>query len=139
MSNVLGDVDSLFETAVMSPDALTEQSIADWLEGVAATADVVKLSAKLLRRLVRTAQKLATFWGSDTRAGDLSLDWRTRVDIAMGPAAWRPVLDLSQHILEQDPTEDVFESVGELFRIVNGETWLEGITYDEWLQETERI
>lgn len=139
MSGVLGDVDSLFETAVMSPDALTEQSIADWFQGVAAAADMDKLTAKLLRRLVRTAQKLATFWGSDARARDLSLDWRTRVDIAMGPRAWRPVLDLGQHILEQYPTEVLFESVGELFRIVNGETWLEGMAYDEWLQETERI
>ena len=139
MSGVLADVEALFETAVMSPDDLTEQSIADWFDGVAATADLDKQSAKLLRRLVRTAQKLGVFWASDGRAGDASLDWRTRVDIAMGPRAWRPVLDLSQHLLEQQPDGRTFESVVELFRIVNGEVWLEGISYEAWLEESERI
>jgi hypothetical protein len=139
VSGVLADVDALFETAVMSPDDLTEQTITDWFDGVAATADLDKQSAKLLRRLVRAAQKLAVFWANDGRAGDTSLDWRTRVDIAMGPRAWRPVLDLSQHLLEQRPDEDTFESVTELFRIVNGEVWLEGITYETWLEESERM
>ena len=139
MSRLLSDAAALYETAVLSPDALTEQAITDWFEGAAATGDLDKKSAKLLRRLVRTAQKLAVFWASDSRAGDLSLEWRTRVDIAMGPRAWRPVLDLGQHLLEQHPDEDVFNSVGELFRIVNGEVWLEGIAYEAWLQESEHI
>jgi hypothetical protein len=139
VSGVLADVEALFETAVMSPNDLTEQSIADWFDSVAATADLDKQSAKLLRRLVRTAQKLAVFWASDARAGDASLDWRTRVDIAMGPRAWRPVLDLSRYLLEQRRDEETFESVVELFRIVNSEVWLEGISYEAWLEESERI
>ena len=139
MSRLVSDADDLYETAVLSPDALTEQAIADWFEGVAATGNLDKKSAKLLRRLVRTAQKLAAFWASDSRASDLGLGWRTRVDIAMGPRAWRPVLDLAQHILELHPDEEVFNSVGELFRIVNGEVWLEGISYEAWLRESEHI
>jgi hypothetical protein len=139
VSGLLADVEALFETAVMSPDDLTEQTITDWFDSVAASADLDKQSAKLLRRLVRAAQRLAVFWGNDGRAGDISLDWRTRVDIAMGPRAWRPVLDLSQHLLEQRPDEKTFESVGELFRIVNGEVWLEGISYEAWLEESDRM
>jgi hypothetical protein len=122
----------------MSPDDLTEHAISDWFDGVASTAELDKQTAKLLRRLVRTAQRLAAFWVSDARVADMDLDWRTRVDIAMGPRAWRPVLDLSQHLLEVDPSEETFESVRELFRIVNGDVWLEGISYEEWLQEAKR-
>jgi hypothetical protein len=139
VSGLLSDIDALYEAAVMSPDSLTEQAISDWFEGVAVTTDLDKQSAKLVRRLVRTAQKLAAFWGDDVRVADAGLDWRTRVDIAMGPRAWRPVLDVSQHILGTHPTEGTFESVAELFRIVNGEIWLDGMGYDEWLAETDRI
>ena len=96
MTGLLGEVESLYTIAVMSPNALSERMISDWLDGVAATTQLDKHAAKLLRRLVRTAQKLSLFWRSDTRVADLDLDWRTRVDIAMGPRAWRPVLDLSQ-------------------------------------------
>lgn len=138
MSGLLGEVESLYAVAVMSPNALTEHTISDWFDGVAATTQLDKPAAKLLRRLVRTAQKLSLFWRSDTRVGDLDLDWRTRVDIAMGPRAWRPVLDLSQHILAEQPSEETFESVRELFRIVNGDVWLEGVGYEEWLQDAGR-
>ena len=123
----------------MSPNDLTEQVISDWFDGIASTNDLDKQAAKLLRRLVRTAQKLALFWVSDQRAADRELDWRTRVDIAMGPRAWRPVLDLGQHLLEVEPSEDVFDRVSDLFRVVNGDTWLEGMSYDAWLADTGRI
>jgi len=139
VSGLLRDVDALYESAVMDPDAMSQQAITDWFEAVAATTDVDKQTAKLLRRLVRTAQKLATFWAADGRSGDLSLEWRTRVDIAMGPRAWRPVLDLSQHLLEVDPSEEIYASVADLFRVVNGETWVEGLTYDAWMDDTGRI
>jgi hypothetical protein len=138
VSGLLGEVETLFAGAVMSPDDLTEPAIADWFDGVASTTQLDKQAAKLLRRLVRTAQRLALFWGSDARVGDMDLDWRTRVDIAMGPRAWRPVLDLSQHLLEVDPSEETFDSVCELFRIVNGDVWLEGVGYEEWLQDAKR-
>lgn len=138
MSSLLSDVDSLFEMAVMSPDALTERAITDWFDGVAATDELDKQSAKLVRRLVRTALRLSVFWQADLRVADVSLDWRTRVDIAMGPRAWRPVLDLALHLLEERPSEDVFEMVGDLFRIVNGEIWLEGASFEAWLHETGR-
>lgn len=139
MRGLLGEVDTLFESAVTSPEDLTEQMISDWFEGIAVTTDLDKHTAKLLRRLVRTAQKLAAFWGSDSRADNPDLDWRTRVDIAMGPRAWRPVLDLSQHLLELEPTEEVYDSVSSLFRVVYGEKWLEGMSFDEWMQDTGRI
>lgn len=139
MRGVLADVDGLFESAVMSPNDLTEQVISDWFDGIASTNDLDKQTAKLLRRLVRTAQKLALFWVSDQRAAGRELDWRTRVDIAMGPRAWRPVLDLGQHLLEVEPSEDMFDRVSDLFRVVNGDTWLEGMSYDAWLADTGRI
>jgi len=123
----------------MSPNDLTEQVISDWFDGIASTNDLDKQTAKLLRRLVRTAQKLALFWVSDQRAAGRELDWRTRVDIAMGPRAWRPVLDLGQHLLEVEPSEDMFDRVSDLFRVVNGDTWLEGTSYDAWLADTGRI
>ena len=139
MRGLLSSVDSLFETAVMSPNALTDQAITDWYDGVAATADLDRQSAKLVRRLIRTAQKLAAFWSGDARVWDIGLGWRARVDIAMGPRAWRPVLEIGQYIFEAHPSEERFESVGDLFRIVNGEVWMDGMTYGEWLEESERI
>jgi hypothetical protein len=139
VSGLLRDVDALYESAVMDPDAMSQQAITDWFEGIAATTDLDKQTAKLLRRLVRTVQKLATFWAADARLGDLSLGWRTRVDIALGPRAWRPVLDLSQHLLEVGPSEEIYASVADLFRVVNGESWAEGLTYDAWLEDTGPI
>jgi hypothetical protein len=139
VSGLLPGVDSLFRTAVMSPNALTDQAITDWYDGIAATADLDRQSAKLIRRLIRTAQKLAAFWSDDARVEDIGLGWRARVDIAMGPRAWRPVLEIGQYNFETHPSEETFESVGDLFRMVNGEAWMDGMTYGEWLEESKRI
>lgn len=138
MTVLLDEVEALYEGSVTSPDHWTDRSIEDWAEGVTAATTVDKVSAKHLRRIVRMAGKLQQFWESDSRVADAGIDWQSRVDIALGPRAWRPVLELAIHLLNNDPSEDLFDRVGELFRVVNNAEWMEGTTYDEWLLGNQR-
>jgi hypothetical protein len=135
---LIDEVDTLYEGVVTRPDQWDDQTIADWTEGVGTIAAVDKVSAKHLRRIVRVAEKLRRFWESDTRLTDAAIDWQSRVDIAMGPRAWRPVLELATHLLTEDPTEGLFATVGGLFRVVNNAEWMEGVPYDQWLAGNKR-
>ncbi len=90
-----------------------------------------------MRRCMRMAEKLRDFWerGEAAVAAD---DWRTRVDVALGPRAWRPALELAQHGLDAVPSPELFDEVNGRFRVVNSEPWMDGIDYDTWLaQEKE--
>jgi hypothetical protein len=55
------------------------------------------------------------------------------VDTALGVRAWRPQLDLASHLLDVAPSEAIYERTVQLFRIVNNEEFLDGMSYDEWL------
>ncbi|GMQ93205.1 MAG: hypothetical protein BMS9Abin12_0682 [Acidimicrobiia bacterium] len=134
---VLDDVDQLYELAVMEPSTLNDQVIADWAEGVAAGSEMDRTGAKYVRRCLNISRKLSSFWIARAAASDAPSDWRARVDIALGIRAWRPQLDLAQHILESSPSEDVYSFVVELFRIVNNEPFLDGVSFEEW-RETQQ-
>lgn len=137
MSGLIGEVEALYRGVVTEPNDWSAQAVSDWIEGVATSANVDKVSAKYLRRVVKMAEKLQTFWSVDPRAGKGDIGWRSRVDLAFGPRAWRPVLELANHLLEVEPTEELFDTVGELFRIVNNRPWLDGGSYDEWFSESQ--
>jgi hypothetical protein len=129
---VLDEVDQLFEFAVASPASLNDQMIQDWSEGVAGGYEMDRLGAKYVRRCVNIARKLAAFWSERDPAQDDPVEWRSRVDLALGVRAWRPQLDLAQHLLEIAPDELIYDKAAELFRIVNNEPFLDGMSYEAW-------
>jgi hypothetical protein len=135
VSALLDAVDSLYEAAVMEPQSWTPQGVADWMEGISADRSIDPQTAKLLRRVIKTAERLQDFWVVDSRQSDLSVPWQSRVDLALGPRAWRPVLDLARHALDQHPTQETFDTVGALFRLVNNRPWLDGLTFEEWVRD----
>ena len=129
---VLYEVDQLYELAVASPASVNDQMIQDWSEGVAGGYELDRLGAKYVRRCVNISRKLAAFWLARDPVGDEPAEWRSRVDLALGVRAWRPQLDLAQHLLETAPDELTYDKAAELFRIVNNEPFLDGMSYEEW-------
>ena len=101
----LAGVDTLYERVVNSPESWTDAMLTDWAEetlggGSAPSRDL----ARELRRCVRAARKMRDFWldpppGVPSDAGE----WRTRVDVALGIRAWRPLLGIAQAGLEAAP------------------------------------
>ncbi len=138
MNALLGAVDSLYESAVMEPRSWNTQGIADWMESTSTDEPLDPKAAKLLRRIVKTAERLQAFWLADSRVSDLSIPWQSRVDLALGPRAWRSVLELASHVLDQEPTEETFDTVGAFFRLVNNRPWLDGMTFHQWMRDSER-
>lgn len=132
-------VDDLYRDVVMDPDRWNGAAFAEWLESVAVDAGAVdRITARALRRSVRMAIKLQRFWSSsDASRHRTEESWETRVDIAVGVPAWRPVLELAERELKSLPSPEGFEEVRRRFRVVNGSTWMEGIDYEEWLADGE--
>lgn len=136
-ASLLRAVDDLYASVVDEPDRWNEAAFADWTEAVAAEASPSDKSAqRALRQALRKAQRMAVFWAgaSDAQRG-AALEWQSRVDIASGPPAWRPTLDLAFLALEESPSEESFIEVQERFRLVNNALWMEGATYEDWLAE----
>lgn len=128
-------VDDLFRSVVTEPGRWNEAAFGDWMESATAAASApTKDEAKALRRSVRVAMKLAAFWSSPATDGHAKEDnWKTRVDVAMGPPAWRPTLDLATTALEADPSPELYDHVAERFRLVTNQPFGGGMGYQEWL------
>ena len=131
---VLDEVDRLYELAVTEPSSVNDQAILDWTEGVAAGSEIDRHSAKYVRRCVNAARKLAAFWSAREPARSHPLEWPSRVDLALGVRAWRPQLELAQYLLEAAPGIETYEKVAELFRMVNNEPFLDGVSYEVWTE-----
>ena len=132
MSNRVRAVESLYEAVVMDPERWNEQMFVDWTDSFDSDGSVSRVEAKYIRRALRTAQALRTFWQDAPDRSDLT--WDSRVDLALGPKAWRPVLELARIRLRSSRSEDGFIDVARLFRLVNGEDYLDGIGFDEWIR-----
>lgn len=136
MSDTLGllrSVDRLYEAVVTDPEVWHQQAFADWAQDAAA-GGLTKGQAKAIRRCLRMAARLRDFWerGEAVVAAD---DWRTRVDVALGSRAWRPTLELARAGLDEAPSAELFAEVKERFRIVNSEYWMDGVAYEDWLEQ----
>ncbi len=127
---LLDDVDRLYEGVVTDPDSWIEQRFIDWSESVISGGEIDREISKHLRRVMATARKLRVFWADRPDRPDL--EWRSKVDIALGPRAWRPVLNLATVLLDSDPEEELFKRTAGLFRIVNNAPYLDGIGYEKW-------
>lgn len=135
----LRGVDDLYERVVGSPDAWTDAALEEWgVEAFAGAEPPSRATAREVRRCLRAARRLRDFWleppaGVPSDAGD----WRTRVDLALGVRAWRPVLAIAQAGLREAPSEELFEETKRRFREVHGVPWMEGVTFIEWTEQTE--
>jgi len=123
-------VESLYEAVVTDPARWNEQMFVDWTDGLDSDGSLSKVEAKLIRRALRVAQRLAVFWLEAHDRPDLG--WESKVDLALGPKAWRPVLDLAEAQLDRTRSEESFQDVSRLFPLVNRESFLDGIDFDEW-------
>jgi hypothetical protein len=132
---LLAQCEDLYAGVCFEPATWPDAALADWINGVAESGEVDKETARELRRVLRSAQKLRRFW--ETPPASLPPDhgdFRTRVDIAVGPGAWRPLLAMARHGLAETPDSELFDEVKERFRVVAGEHWMEGVSYAEWLE-----
>jgi hypothetical protein len=131
--STLAAIERLYESVVTDPAGWGEQAFADWANDTLADADQLPRNAvREIRRSLRAAQKLQAFWAGDSSAVSDNDDWRSRVDIALGPRAWRPLLDLARVGLDDAPTEELFEEVRDRFAVVNSERWMEGVSFEDW-------
>lgn len=118
----------------MSPEAWNEQSFADWADDTLVdAADLPREAVREVRRCLRAAQQLQAFWAKSEHTVSDHDDWRSRVDIALGPRAWRPTLHLAQLGLDNAPSEELFLEVKERFAVVYSERWMDGIDFEDWI------
>lgn len=131
---MLQQCEELYCRVCLDPDEWSDAALADWIAAAAEVVSPDKEVARELRRVLRIAHKLREFWvaGASGRPEDHG-DWRTRVDIAIGPKAWRPLLALARLGLARQPSRELFEEVKQRFRVVSAERWMEGVEYDEWI------
>lgn len=130
---VLGAIEGLYEAVVTDPEAWGEQAFADWAgEAFVDAGELPKDAVKQIRRSMRAAEKLQRFWVGERSAVSDHDDWRTRVDIALGARAWRPLLDLARIGLENAPDPELFEQVKERFAVVTSDRWMDGVSFEQW-------
>ena len=142
MADYLGLIEQceqLYTEACFDGENLPDSALADWIDGIATSMEVDKPVARELRRVLRATQKLRDFWiaPAEGRPPDHD-DWRTKVDIGLGTKAWRPLLEIARHGLDDAPSDELFEQVKDRFRVVSGERWMDGIGYEQWLAEQPR-
>ena len=130
---VLRAIDNLYESVVTAPDDWTEQGFTDWAnEALTDAAELPREVIRQVRRSLRAALKLQAFWVTAAPTVSDQDDWRSKVDIALGPRAWRPTLDLARAGLDHAQCEELFVEVKERFAVVNSERWMDGIDYEAW-------
>lgn len=118
----------------MEPAVWRDQAFADWGNAVASSNELDKISARAIRRCINAARKLQVFW-SDRETAHAPIGWRSRVDLALGARAWRPQLELAEHLLDQSASDDVFVVVADLFPLVRNQPFMDGVSYEEWLSQ----
>lgn len=131
----LRSIESLYESVVDDPGNWGEQAFADWANDTLVEAiELPKEAVREIRRSLRAAQKLQAFWVNQQSTVSDQGDWRSKVDIALGPRAWRPLLDLARIGLSTSPDEELYEQVKARFALVNTDRWMDGISYEEWAE-----
>jgi len=126
-------IDDLYRRAVEEPESIDDASLLEWLSEASELLGPVveKEDGKVLRRVVRSARKLAAYWSASDR--DLP-DWRNGVDEALGARAWEAQLEIVMHGLRRDPDPGLFDEARSRFRAARFEEWMEGVAYEEWLE-----
>jgi hypothetical protein len=124
-------LDELYRRAIEVPEAIDDPLLIEWMEQAGEAVRGDREQIKVLRKAVRTARKLARYWG-ERESADLP-DWRNGVDEALGGRGWQSQLDLVMNELAERPDSELFDVAKHLHRSVTFTEWMEGISYDEWL------
>lgn len=124
-------LDDLYRGAVEEPGAIDDPLLGEWMEQASEAVRGDREQAKALRKAVRTARKLARYWG-ERESAELP-DWRNGVDEALGGRGWQSHLDLVMNELAESPDPELFDAAKQLHRSVTFAEWMEGISYEEWL------
>jgi hypothetical protein len=127
-------VDDLYRQAVITPGAIDEATLTEWMEQAMEAVTYHRAMARPLRAAVRHARRLASRLDG---SGQRFPDWRNGVDQVLGTRGWEPQLDLVRLGLEQSPDPEVFAAVKERHRAVHFTEWMEGVEYEEWLKLTK--
>ena len=131
----LRTIEQLYESVVNDAQSWNEQAFADWAaDALVDTNELPKEAQREIRRSLRAAQKLQAFWSGDRSTVSDHDDWESKVDIALGARAWRPLLDLAMVGLETAPSEELFDEVRNRFALVNSDRWMDGVSYEEWCE-----
>jgi hypothetical protein len=130
MSGRVAAVEALYEAVVTEPGRWSAQTFLDWTDTIALDGTPSRTEAKFIRRALRMAQRLQEFWMDAPERQDIG--WESRVDLALGPRAWRPVLDLAESELDASRSSEAFTDVARLFPLVNGEEFLDGMDFAAW-------
>lgn len=130
-------IDDLYRRAVEEPESIDDATLLDWLGDASELLGPVvpKDDGKVLRRVVRSARKLAAYWSDSDR--DLP-DWRNGVDEALGARAWEAQMDIVMQGLRRDPDPGLFAEAKSRFRAARFEEWMEGVSYEEWAADQSR-
>lgn len=132
----LRSIEQLYESVVDHPRGWNEQAFVDWAADTLTDANELPREAqRAIRRSMRAAQKLQAFWSNDGSEVSAHDDWRTKVDIALGARAWRPLLDLARVGLETAPSEELFNQVKKRFALVNSDRWMDGVSFEQWRED----
>ena len=133
--SALRSIEQLYEAVVDDPHRWNEQAFVDWATETLGEANELPRDAqRQIRRSLRAAQRLQAFWASDPSTVSDHDDWQSKVDIALGARAWRPLLDLARVGLETAPSEELFDQVKETFSLVNSDRWMDGVSFADWSQ-----
>lgn len=137
---LLRRLDGLYRSVVTSPESWSDDEFAGFAtEMFGEQRRPSRTTAKHGRAALRMAVKLRDFWaeppaGTPSDAGD----WRTRVDLAYGVRAWRPLLDIARSGLDEAPSGELFDETKRRFREVHGVPWMEGVSFEQWVSEGPR-
>lgn len=130
---LLARFEALYRDAVTAPEAWSDDELARWADDLFIEPPPREILPHV-RRGMRMARKLAAFWSADQPTASDAGDWRSRVDIALGPPAWGPLLEIARDGLDRDPGPELFAEVQRLFREVNGAEWMDGMSYAQWTE-----
>ena len=129
-ASIAADIDDLYRRAVEDASQVDEPLLIEWAEMVTEAVGLDRDQAKVVRRAIRTARKLARYW---TEHDPSALpNWRNGVDEALGGRGWQAQLDTLRFSLERSPDPELFELVKTRHRLVHFTEWMEGVSYEEW-------
>lgn len=133
-ASALRAVDELYRRAVEEAPLVDDEWLAHWLSETAdALGDRVDaVIARSVRTAARRARRLARYWSAHDPAR--LPDWRNGVDEVFGAAGWQPALAVARRGLELEPTPEAFLEVQERFRAVHFRPWMEGVSFEEYLE-----
>ena len=131
MLHLVRAVDGLYESVVADPDDWNDDRFGEWSTDIAADGEPPGREAlRQVRAAIRNARKLQKYW----RGQAPPAEWAMAVDQALGGVGWDPTLRLAELALAETRDPEAFDEVRRRFRMVHSVPWMEGVSFDEWLE-----